>query len=167
MLSVEGVLAEDTSDDLLLAQPQPEGIALYQSLVEQFQVWLSTRSQDYDVVSRWLDEAGVKLTKGRVLLLVGDGTASVRRTHFIHIRRQCDLRYVIDPDPEFARWVLGRGVTPMCCPHPAYSRYSFLPHTPAGAAAWDSIVSEVMGQRGVRLLDRRTEAPPPEDPEAA
>jgi hypothetical protein len=158
LMSIEGVIAEDT-EQLQLAQMMPAGKILLYALKEMFSVWLSSVDDDEKLVIRWLQECGIGPEDYQRLLtgITGVNEDGIRKEHFKIARRAGDLKYVIDPDPEIARYVLLHGVTPMCCPNPAYARYSFLPDSQEGAASWDAILADVVGQRGVRLADKRAD----------
>lgn len=152
LMVVEGVLATD-EPELALSQVVPQGVALFHALRDHFSVALSTVAP-VEAAERWLELAGIDLSRQTARLLSGDPglpVERVRRRHFDTMRSSGgELAYVVDPDPEMARFYLRRGVTPLCCPNPLFARYSFLPDSQAGGAGWDQIVAEINDQRVAR-----------------
>lgn len=167
-LAIEGVLAsEDDQGGLATSHTIPEGLLLFYALASQFHVVLSTLSVTPEVPKRFLHEAGVRPTDYARLLLALPGASDLdaRVRHFSVARAQgWDLRYVIDPDPEVAKAALARGICPLCCPHPRYSRPSFLPNAGQGGLSWEAIVAEQKGQGAIRAADDRVLADDIEEP---
>lgn len=159
MLSVEGVLAEDAAS-LAQASPIDSGTALFNVLRSGFHVCLSSVEPDEALVRRWLTTSCGIRPDHWARLLVSAHEESVeseeRIRHAMTLRAAgYDLRWVIDPNPWVARGLLELGITPMCCPHPYYSRPSFLPDSGTGGMGWDQIEEQVLGQRRSILGDQR------------
>lgn len=169
MLCVEGVMSEDDTTALGMT-PLHEGLYLFQGLSQVFQVILSSVSSDEDALVRWLTYGmGVRKNDWARLLSADNPDENedhIRRRHFTFLRSTgSDLAYVVTADPAFARFVLRAGVTPLLCPHPTYSRSSFLPDAGSGRVAWDFIEREVQAGRLMRNRDVRLEdADQAEDP---
>lgn len=161
LISIEGVISEDMAD-LPLAQAIPEGLALYHALASQFRLHISSTWPDETRVLQWLKEAGIRPDTYQTVYVGEEGVEPllVRHHHFSLARRGADLRYVVDSDPAYARFCLGRGVTPLCCPHPAYSRYSFLPDSDEGTLSWNDITNTLLKQAEVKEDDRRLDEEP-------
>lgn len=161
LIALEGVMAEEDPGGLALSQPIPEGRMLFYSLREHFNIVLSTLESDEARANRWLVLNSIKPADyGRLLLCDIRPPArprSVREAHIMRTRALgYDLRYVLCDDPEVARLCLERGITPLCCPHPVYSRSSFLPDSREGGLSWDAIVAAQTGQKEKREKDNRT-----------
>lgn len=158
-MAVEGVLSDD-SFGLVESPPLPEGLALFHALRSQFHVVLSTSQTEDSWVRRWLQySAGIKPVEWARIMLADQPNWSeveVFKRHMILCRAAAyDVRYVVTPSPQAAIAALRMGFTPLCCPHPVYSRTSFLPQAGEGGASWEQIENEVMAGRLARQNDDR------------
>jgi hypothetical protein len=160
LMTVEGVLSDDTFG-FPATPPLPQGLLLFHGLSSQFMVVLSSTHTDHEAVRRWLQySAGLKPTQWARILLANEDEdeLEVRKRHLTFcLSSGMDLRYLVTPDPRLAVHSIQAGITPLCCPHPAYSRASFLPDAGQGRIAWDEIEAEVMVGRLTRQDDARLE----------
>jgi len=158
LFCIEGVLVDD-SLDVPVYSGFSDGILLFHALASTFGVVLSTLSLDQYQMSRWLVTTLAMRSPQWSRLLVaeeGESEADTRSRHLNFLRSTgSEISYVVTADPAFARASIAAGVTPLCCPHPAYSRPSFLPTAGEGKAQWDAIEAEVLKGKISRLEDRR------------
>ena len=159
LITIEGVLAEE-STGLAAADLIPEGRMLYFALRSQFNIILSTLDPPQRAAN-WLTLQNIRKTD-YARLFTREGLehldrAAVRHRHITQARALgYDLRYVFTDDPATARWCVQRGITPMCCPHPAYARSSFLPDSREGGLSWDQIEATQNLMASLRKADTRT-----------
>lgn len=163
LISVEGIISDRDEAPLAGAGKLDQGASLFHALSAQFHVVLSTLEPDEDKAHSWLRQIGGIVPKqwARLLratddeALMGD-SVTVRRRHLMEARAQnVDLRYFFDPDPRVALSCLASGVTPMCCPHPLYSRASFLPDSRVGRPSWDAVADKIVTDRMTLIRDPR------------
>ncbi len=150
-MAIEGVLADDLDPSSLVgSQTLPNGFRLFHCLRNQFQVVLSTLGNP-ETAQAFLQPSGIKESDYSILLSNNDRISHLRRARQIGFR----IEYLFDSDPDVAVAALRLGCVPMCCPHPAYGRSSFLPDAGQGKRSWAEIVAEVQGQRGAKSVDPR------------
>lgn len=157
-MTVEGVLTDDTFD-FPGAPPLQEGILLFHALASTFTVHLTAATPNEEAVRRFLHQAcGIKATQWGTLWVAEEGQpeTDAHMKHLIHAQaNKYDIRFFVTPDPWLAKQSIRRGITPLLCPHPSYSRPSFLPHAGTGRADWRKIETEVMNGRLLRKEDAR------------
>jgi hypothetical protein len=158
LMTVEGVLTDDTFD-FPGAPSLQEGILLFHGLASVFTVHLSSATTNEEAVRRFLTYGcGIKATQWGSLWIAKEDEpkTDTHMRHLIHAQsNRYDIRYFVTPDPWMARQSIKRGITPLLCPHPSYSRPSFLPHAGQGRADWHRIETEVMNGRLLRDEDPR------------
>jgi hypothetical protein len=162
LMTVEGVLTDD-SCDFPGAPPLQEGLLLFHGLSAVFSVHLSAATVREDAVRRFLEYGcGIKPTQWAGIWVGREGEepeGAVHMRHLTHMQSNLyDLRYFVTPNPTLAKLAIRRGITPLLCPHPAYSRPSFLPHAGEGRKDWADIEAEVMNGRLLRKEDTRLNA---------
>lgn len=112
-----------------------------------------------EAVRRYFREFGIQNeTFARLELAREDESALETRTrHILSTRAQgYDLRYVVETDPQIAKYCLSMGITPLFCPHPLYSRSSFLPHSREGGQSWYEMEMALHQQVEIKAEDDRS-----------
>lgn len=153
IISIEGVLKSDQEQIL------PEGLALFHGLRTQMHIVFSSLETRDVAVRRWFREAGIaNETFARLELARADESELETRTrHVLETRAQgYDLRYVVESNPQVAKYCISMGVTPLLCPHPLYGRESFLPHSREGGQSWYEMEMALQQQEATKAEDERS-----------
>lgn len=153
LISIEGVIKSDSG------QVIQEGLALFHGLRTQMHIVFSSLEKREESVKRFFRECGIPgETFARLELARENETELETRTrHILSARANgYDLRYVVETDPEVARYCLNVGVTPLFCPHPLYARASFLPHSRDGGESWYEMEMALHEQAEIKAEDRRS-----------
>lgn len=158
LMTIEGTLADD-----MFKFPQcpsiPDGVVLFHALATAFPIILSTFTATHEAAKEFLQYVcGCRVTAWRALWTAQENESPIeaQERHLQTALAQGPLAFYVTANPAMALYALDLGVTPLCCPHPAYARSSFLPHTPEGLRTWADIEAQVIQKRLMRLGDSRS-----------
>jgi hypothetical protein len=123
--------------DPLTSAPNDHGLALYNSLVSSYRVFLF--ADEVGNIEDWLKLEKISGWIGLVVPRPGHDLRDERLNQVSHVRTLGGLDFLIDPDPSVCADLFRAGVPTMLYSHP---RYTYLQNQP-GLRAWSELESAV------------------------
>jgi hypothetical protein len=135
VIAVDGVLRHPVS-----GTPIREGIKLYLTLADSYDIVIAADEDQGDELQDWLDRNGVRKRLGQVLWRRDGG-----RIAQLEFLRQGGglIDLVVEPDPAAAAVAYQQGFTVLMFLSPAYSKPEWRPDDRPGIPAWDDLLERV------------------------
>lgn len=155
VMPIEGILRKDVG-----GQINPDGFYLYRTLQSMYRILLvSTSEHNRNRIVDWLDKEGV-FGYDDLLLPMTMAANWATESFWANVLRIIRMRgytisLVLVNGPEEARDVLEASAPVLMYTQPAYALPEWLPGTPKGGLAWDSLVGKIEAERSARLRDKR------------
>jgi hypothetical protein len=157
-IAIDGVLRREVGYD-----PIPEGVALYQTLVTNWNVVLLGDSDAPNYAADVEHFLQVEQLRDHSMISYGD-TSSIylpgrRARQIIRLRNSgLALAFVVEADPYNSARIFELGVNVLHFMHAQYARPQWRPDFEHRVEAWDSLVEQEVALKTAKSRDKRVDA---------